>query len=133
MILADQIATNVNWMLIASILMSIGTVGMWMDARKARKTTLDQPVDVRLVKALHEEFANKLDVQVALKLNTERHAQLFRAIEKVEREARAEMDRRFVELARDRKETMDRLNDQFTFIRENISSINTEMKLKRHL
>ncbi len=133
MILADQIATNVNWMLIASILMSIGTVGMWMDARKARKTTLDQPVDVRLVKALHEEFANKLDVQVALKSNTERHAQLFRAIEKVEREARAEMDRRFVELARDRKETMDRLNDQFTFIRENISSINTEMKLKRHL
>lgn len=40
MMLAESIATNINWTLIATIIMAIGTFGMWLDARKPRATEI---------------------------------------------------------------------------------------------
>jgi hypothetical protein len=88
-----------------------------------------QPLKVQIDEELHEKFADRGEFEKHISSNTDRHAQLFRAIERVERETRAEMDRRFVTLAEDRKETMEKLNEQFTFIRENISAINRELQI----
>jgi uncharacterized protein YifE (UPF0438 family) len=130
MIPTETIATGVNWGLISTIIMALATCGMWLDSRKARKTTLDQPVDVHLVKAMHEEFARKDDFEQMVRGNTERHSQLFKAIDRVERDARRELDERFVALAEERKETMGKLTDQITFISENIASINRELQIR---
>ena len=131
MILADQLATGVNWMLLTSIVMTLATVGMWLDSRKQRKTTLEQPVDVRLVKALHEEFAHKAEFDQLVSSNTQRHAQLFGKMETLEREARALINHEIPKLNTARTRTMEKLNEQFTFIRESLSAINTELKLNR--
>ena len=131
MILADQLATGVNWMLLTSIVMTLATVGMWLDSRKQRKTTLEQPVDVRLVKALHEEFAHKAEFDQLVSSNTQRHAQLFGKMETIEREARALINHEITKINTDRTRTMEKLNEQFTFIRESLSAINTELKLNR--
>ena len=131
MILADQLATGVNWMLLTSIVMTLATVGMWLDSRKQRKTTLEQPVDVRLVKALHEEFAHKAEFDQLVSSNTQRHAQLFGKMETLEREARALINHEITKINTDRTRTMEKLNEQFTFIRESLSAINTELKLNR--
>jgi len=134
---SETVATNVNWSLISTIVMAMATVGMWLDARKQRKVTLDQPVDVRLVKALHDEFAKQselhalgLVVKDLSKHNTERHGQLFNKIADVERQGREAMDRRFATLAEDRAESLEKLNEQFQFIRESIVAINTELKIR---
>ena len=37
MILAETIATNVNWTLIFTIIMALATAGMWWDARRIRE------------------------------------------------------------------------------------------------
>ena len=131
MILADQLATGINWMLLTSIVMTLATVGMWLDSRKQRKTTLEQPVDVRLVKALHEEFAHKAEFDQLVSSNTQRHAQLFGKMETLEREARALINHEITKINTDRTRTMEKLNEQFTFIRESLSAINTELKLNR--
>lgn len=129
--LAETIATGVNWSLLASIVMALATVGMWIDSRKQRKTTLEQPVDVRLVKALHEEFANKSAFDDLVATNSRRHEQLFGRIELVERDTRAAIALEVTKINTDRTRTMEKLNEQFTFIRESLSAINTELKLNR--
>lgn len=131
-IFAETVATNVNWSLIATIIMAVATFGMWWDSRKQRKVSLDQPVDVRLVKALHEEFAHKEDFDRHRNDNTARHAQLFGKIDNVEKQTREAMDRRFALLAEDRAESLEKLNEQFQFIRESIVELKTEIKLRRH-
>ena len=76
------------------------------------------------------KFATKSEFNQHVRGNTERHGQLFDKIDRTERAIRSDMDQRFLNLAEDRKETMEKLNTQFTFIRENISSINTELKIR---
>jgi hypothetical protein len=46
MMLAESIASNINWTLICTILMAIATFGMWLDAKKARVTQIEQPLNV---------------------------------------------------------------------------------------
>ena len=90
-----------------------------------------QPLNVEIVKALHDQFANKEEFAAHVASNTERHAQLFRKLEIVERDARAALTDEISKINADRQRTMEKLNDQFTFIRESLSAINTELKLKR--
>jgi hypothetical protein len=90
-----------------------------------------QPLNVEIVKALHEQFANQEDFEAHVAGNTERHAQIFRRIELVERDARAALSEEVSRINADRQRTMEKLNEQFTFIRESLSAINTELKLKR--
>jgi len=131
MIVAETIATGINWSLIATLVMAIGTFGMWIDGRRSRKTVLEQPVDVRLVKALHEEFAQKAEFEQLVNSNTQRHSQIFKRIEDVEREARVLIGAEVSKINLDRQRTMEKLNEQFTFIRESLASINTELKINR--
>lgn len=60
---AEQIASDVNWSLIATVIMAIATFGMWLDTRKQRKVSVEQPVDIRVVEQLHQQFASKLEFQ----------------------------------------------------------------------
>ena len=46
MMLAESIASNVNWTLIATIIMALATALMWWDARKIRVTQIAQPLNV---------------------------------------------------------------------------------------
>jgi hypothetical protein len=99
--------------------------------KKSGTEVSPQPLNVEIVKALHEQFANQDDFEALVAANTERHAQLFRRIETVERDARAALTDEIAKINADRQRTMEKLNDQFTFIRESLSAINTELKLKR--
>ena len=90
-----------------------------------------QPLNVKVVKALHEQFAKQEELHALVENNTERHAELFEKIETVERDARTQLAAEIARIQADRQRTMERLNEQFTFIRESLSAINTELKLKR--
>ena len=49
MILAESIASDVNWSLVATIVMAVATAGMWWDARRSRPTIITpQPLQVRV-------------------------------------------------------------------------------------
>ena len=62
---------------------------------------------------------------------TNRHAQLFARIEKVENASREHLALEVAKIQQDRTRTMEKLNTEFVFIRESLSAINTELKLKR--
>ena len=48
MILAETIATDVNWTLVATLVMAAATAGMWWDAKRSRPTLISpQPLEVR--------------------------------------------------------------------------------------
>ena len=130
--LAESIASNINWSLISTILMAIATVGMWLDARKGRPLQISpQPLPVEVVKALHEQFADREEFKKHVAHNTDRHNQLFKSIDRVEIATREKMEQRFDALAVDRQKTMEKLGDEFVYIRESLASINTELKLNR--
>jgi hypothetical protein len=99
--------------------------------RHSGKSNVPQPLTVEIAKQMHEQFADKTVFQEHVEHNTGRHAQLFREIERVEREARAALEVKFADLAIERRESLEKLNEQFVFIREHIASINTELKLRR--
>jgi hypothetical protein len=102
--------------------------------KRARETQpreiANQPVTVQLVQELHEQFASKKIFEDHVKNNTGRHSQLFNRIDEVERHARLAMDAKFTALNEERKETLEKLNAQFTYIRENIAAINRELQIK---
>lgn len=90
----------------------------------------NQPLDVRIVEALHDQFADKQIFEAHVRSNTDRHGQIFNRIEKVERDAREVMDKKFTLLNEERRATLEKLTEQFTFIRENIAAINRELKIR---
>lgn len=123
------------WILGCTIVMALCTIAavvISLVALKRKQETVisPQPLTVEVVKALHEQFADKDDFDELKDHTTQRHGQLFKAIEKVEREAREAMDKRFENLNDERKETLERLNNQFTFIRESIVAVQTELKIR---
>lgn len=119
--------------IIGSLVFSGATSIIMLIALVRHKTTeiSPQPLAIQLVQELHEQFAGKDEFKELVQHNTERHAQLFKSIERVEREARQDTDRRFTELNAERRQTLDKLNAQFQVIGESLASINTELKLKR--
>jgi hypothetical protein len=133
MLLAESFASNVNWTLLATAVMALATLGMWWDTRKRRATAIEpQPLAVEIARDLHEQFAAKRDFEELRTANTRRHAELFQKIEAVESAARADLARELKEVNEDRRRTLEKLNEQFTFIRENIAEIKTELKLRRN-
>ncbi len=95
-----------------------------------KKAPVPQPFAVEITKQLNELFADKKTFEEHAEHNTERHAQLFNKIDRVEREAREAMERRFTALNAERTESLEKLNEQFVFIRENIAAINRELQLR---
>lgn len=50
MIFAESIASNVNWTLIATIVMALATLGMWWDAKKNKATVIEpNPLPVQKI------------------------------------------------------------------------------------
>lgn len=76
--------------------------------------------------------ASKVEFDRLVAHNTERHGQLFSAISRVEREAREAMDNRFTNLNEERRATLEKLTEQFAFIRESIAAINRELQIRHH-
>jgi biopolymer transport protein ExbB/TolQ len=94
------------------------------------KSKVPQPMNVEIVKALHEQFADKKIFEEQIKHTTKRHGELFAAIARVEREAREAMEYRFADLNKERAASLEKLAEQFTFIRENLAAINNELKIR---
>lgn len=90
-----------------------------------------QPLRVQIDEELHQRFAAKDEFEAHVASNTERHAQIFKRIENAEREARGNLSEEITRINTDRARTMEKLNDQFTFIRESLAAINTELKMSR--
>jgi hypothetical protein len=125
-----------TWMLVLNALMAVGTFGALVVAiialnKKSDAQISPQPLLVQIRKALHEEFAKKEEFDRHVTINTERHSQLFKLIEKAQETARTELHQEINEIQADRARTMEKLNEQFTFIRESLAAINTELKINR--
>jgi hypothetical protein len=94
------------------------------------KPQVPQPMNVEIVKALHEQFADKGAFDKHVAHTTQRHAQIFAGLDRVEREARAAMDERFSDLAAERANTLEKLTTQLGYIRESIVEVKTELKIR---
>jgi hypothetical protein len=111
------------------VLMLINAAGKVWD-RFTGKSKVPQPMNVEIVKALHEQFADKQTFEKHVAHTTQRHSQIFASIDRVEREGRKNTDERFKELNEERRQTLDKLTTEFTFIRENIAAINRELQIR---
>lgn len=118
--------------LICSIIFgAVGCIAAVIALLKKTDTVISpQPLAVQITEELHKQFADKGIFEKHVANNTARHAQLFDRIDDVEREAREALDQKFTELNEERRRTLDRLNEQFTFIRENIAAINRELQIR---
>lgn len=119
-----------GWLACLAFTMWIVNLAWKLADRFTGKPPVPQPMNVEIVKALHEQFADKKVFDELVKHNTKRHGELFGHIARVETAAREAMEDRFTALNTERKETLEKLNDQFTFIREHIAAINRELQLK---
>lgn len=101
-----------------------------LTGRNQTKTIAPQPFAVEITKQLHEKFADRKDFEEFKGHVTQRHSQIFNRIDSVERGTREMLDKRFADLNEERRESLDKLNEQFLFIRENIAAINRELQLR---
>lgn len=123
-LLAETVATNINWTLICAIVLTVATVGMWWDARR-NKTP--QPFSVKEVKTLHEQFASLEEFKTLSRHNTERHGQLFDAVKQAKAEARAELALAVNTINTDRAKTMEGLRVEFAAVRSELVSQGKEI------
>ena len=135
MLLAEM-NTSEQWTLGINLILAVCTVGslvvMIVMANKKQQVSLSpQPLTVEVVKALHEQFADKGEFEKLVNHTTNRHAQIFARLDKAEREAREHLAHEVSAIQADRSRAMEKLNSEFIFIRETLSAINTELKLKR--
>jgi len=127
-----------QWMLGLGIITGFCAVGALIVAifalyRRTDSVISPQPLAIQLVEELHEQFAGKRAFDELARSNTERHGQIYAEIRRVEKERREDVDARFIQLEKSRNETMAKLNDQFTFIRENIAAINRELEIRNEV
>lgn len=115
---------------VAMLFNALGKVWDRLNGKSRTNIISPQPIAVEITKQLHEKFADKHEFEDLRKHTTERHAQIFNRIDKVERVGREEMDKRFKDLNEERRESLEKLNDQFTYIRENIAAINRELQIR---
>jgi hypothetical protein len=119
-----------KWIVVVLIGLVLVGLQVWTAFRQSKSTITNQPLTVEVVKTLHEQFADKRSFEDHVKGNTARHAQIFNEIDRVEREARTALEKRFEALGKDRQASLETLNHQFSFIRESIVAIQTELKIR---
>lgn len=101
------------------------------DRITGRKQELSpQPLTVEIAKTLHEQFADKRVFEKHVEENRSRHGQIFNRIEQIREEGRAHTDQSIAEMNVERRGTLERLNGEFVFIRENIAAINRELQIR---
>jgi len=85
------------------------------------------PVRVQVTEAQHQQFASREAFEKLTADNTRRHAQLFAEIDKVTEDTRKNVEAAVREINQDRTRTMEKLNTEFIFIRENLAEIRTNV------
>lgn len=121
-----------TWLAVASFLIfgANQAIKFWDRINGKARAISPQPLAVEITKQLDERFADKTEFQEQREHCTERHGQLFNRIDKVERDARKALEERFDSLAVDRQRSLEKLESQFTFIRENLAAINRELQIR---
>jgi nicotinamide mononucleotide adenylyltransferase len=97
----------------------------------ATQNIAPQPLQVKITEEMHERFAGKDEFANHVAGNTLRHAEMFGRIDTAQSKARLELAEAIKKIDADRDKMLDKFNAEFTFIRESLSAINTELKLKR--
>jgi hypothetical protein len=121
------------WLIVAGMIEVVATVAAVVIALVAmdKKTqTQVQPQPLRIIEEIHHQFASRKDFAGHVRTNTDRHSQLFNRIDATERGLRSEMDRRFEELQLERGRSLASLNEGISSIREDISAIKTELRIR---
>jgi len=147
MILADAIPTWQSTISVAALfasalsLLFAGLVVFYMKrqtdimaaaaGKPAPQSISPQPLAVSIEEGLREQFADKEAFSELVTSNTAGHAQLFSKLDQVERDARLALGAEVAKINSDRQRTMEKLNEQFTFIRESLAAMNAEMQLNR--
>lgn len=127
--------SSIGWILVGLAALALCAnqvhdfVQRWRGTDNTRQIS-PQPLAVEITKQLHEQFAGKQEFENLKKHTTDRHGQLFASIDRVEREGRRELNDRFKELNEERRLTLDKLNGEFVFIRENLAAINRELQIR---
>lgn len=88
-----------------------------------QRVKVDQPLAVTIVEEMHKRFAERSEFEKHVVSNTQRHAQLFNELDRIERAARDTLDRRMTDLNEDRRQTLADLNSKLEEMRKEISSM----------
>jgi hypothetical protein len=86
-----------------------------------------QPLRVKIDEAMHDQFAGKKDFDALTKHTTERHGQLFKAVEKSVKDAEEKLARAVHEINRDRAKTMEGLRQEFHAVRTELTDQGKEI------
>ena len=126
--------SSIGWILVGLAALALCAnqvhdfVQRWRGTDNTRQIS-PQPLAVEITKTLHEQFAAKIEVEKLKEHTTQRHVQIFASIDRVEREARQNLDDRFNELNEERRLTLEKLNEQFMLIRENLGALQTASEI----
>lgn len=90
---------------------------------KRQEVQVQQPVDVQLVKALHDQFAAKEDFDRLVEHNAMTHRDLFLKINGVERGARERLEEKLDAMQRSSEEARVRLHQRLNTVLEAVSEL----------
>lgn len=109
----------ITWGIILTLTTIASNVVAVIVAFKKQKTEItSQPISVEVVKALHEQFADKGEFLKLKDHTTARHGQLFDSIDKLERAARAELLAQIAIIQSERQRSLEKLdqrNERYMF------------------
>lgn len=86
------------------------------------------PLPVMIEKEMHERFAGRAEFVEHKAHITRRHAELFARIDGVREEARTNLASGLERIQSERTKTMEKLTEEFTFIRESMAEIKSDLK-----
>jgi hypothetical protein len=117
-------------MLVATSFVAVA-IFAWLQYRLEKKSKKEpqkseitpQPLAVTIVEEMHKQFADRVVFETHVTTNTSRHSQLFKEIDRVEREARQALDKKLADVNEDRRRTLDALNGKFEALQKEISNM----------
>lgn len=128
MILADVMTWGQMGVLagiLAAVVAAVTAVAAYFS--RARVEIGPQPLTVEVVKALHQQFANLEEFKKLAAHTTERHAQLFKAVDRVREDARTEIAKAVNVINEDRARTMEGLRQDFSSVKTELTSQGKEI------
>ena len=100
---------------------------------KRQEVQVQQPVDVQLVKAMHDQFASQDDFHAHVGQDLQTHRDLFAKIGGVERGARQHLEEKLDAMQRSSEEGREKLHNRINAVLEAVSELRgtvNEMKDK---
>jgi hypothetical protein len=99
---------------------------------KRQEVQVQQPVDVQLVKAIHDQFASKEDFLAHVDQNLQTHRDLFAKIGGVERGARQHLEEKLDAMQRSSEEGREKLHDRINAVLEAVSELRGTVNEMKH-